>query len=313
MTTRMPDPVTIATTGWWLHEGMAADLGAGAAMVKLWTADAFAGDLAAGVRALVTYSGSMTIDAARIASLPALEIIVVLGAGVDSVDVDAAGARGIAVRNCPAANTEDVAELAFGLLLAAGRGIARSDAAIRQGRWENVTRHRVSGRPIGIFGMGNVGQAVARRAAGFDMPVFYTSRRARPDLPWQHVPTLDALAARVDQLVLAAPATPETRHAVNEGVLEKLGPRGILVNVARGSIVDERALIACLKDGRLGAAGLDVYEHEPGVPDALRALPNVVMTPHDGGDTFDSFDAIRGRAVAILKEHFGRNEVEGTP
>lgn len=302
----MPNRIRIATAGWWLHEEMAADLGERVTLVKLWSEDAYREDGALrDIRGLVTYSGTMPITEREIAQLPALEVIVVLGAGVDCVDTKAAERRGIAVRNCPAANTEDVAELAFGLLLSAGRGIAHSDANIRQGKWVNITRRRVSGRPLGLYGMGNVGQAIARRAAAFDMPVFYTSRTEKPDLPWTFVPTLDTLAERVDHLVLAAPATPDTHHAVNAGIMAKLGREGILVNVARGSLVDTDALIACLGDGRLGAAGVDVYDNEPNVPEGFLTLPNIVMTPHDGGDTFDCFAAVKRIAVARLKAHFG--------
>jgi len=246
----------------------------------------------------------MPISRDVIERLPALEIIVVLGAGVDSVDVEVAAARGIIVRNCPAANTEDVAELALGLLIAAGRGIVAADAEIRRGNWVNVTTRRVSGRPLGIFGMGNIGRAVARRAEAFGMTVSYASRTAHSDLPWNFVPSLRDLAARVDHLVVAAPATPETFHAVSREVIEALGPDGVLVNVARGTIVDEQALIACLADGRLGAAGLDVFEAEPNVPAELLGMPNVVLSPHNGANTHDSFAAVCASATGALRDHF---------
>lgn len=298
--------ICIATTGWWQHDALAAALAGEAEMVPLWSLQAFdaAGSRLAGIRALVTYTGAIPIDRSLIERLPALELIVVMGAGIDPVDSGAAAARGIRVCNCPAANTEDVAELAFGLLLAAGRGIVAADAEIRRGGWVNVTTRRLSGRPLGIFGMGNIGRAVARRAAGFDMPVFYTSRRRHPDLPWTFVPSLVDLARQVSQLVIAAPATPETRHAVSRAVLEALGPEGVLVNVARGSLVDQQALIDCLGSGRLGAAGLDVFDGEPSVPPALLPLPNVVLSPHNGGNTHDSFAAVLARAVATLRHHF---------
>lgn len=302
--------IDIGTTGWWQHDAATLALADCANVVRLWSPQDMdaAGPRLAQVRGLLTYTGAMPITADVIARLPALEVIVVLGAGVDTVDVAAAQARGIAVRNCPAANTEDVAELAFGLLLAAGRGIAAADAEIRRGNWVNVTTRRVSGRRLGVFGMGNIGRAVARRAEAFGMEVSYTSRRSRLDLPWRFVPSLRDLAREVDHLVVAAPATPETRGAIDRGVIEALGPQGILVNIARGSLVDEDALVACLADGRLGAAGLDVFAHEPSVPPALLAMPNVVLSPHNGANTHDSFAAVLASAIATLRDHFGVRE-----
>lgn len=302
--------IDIATMGWWQHDAAALALADCANVVRLWSAQDMdeAGARLQGICGLLAYTGAMPITANVIARLPALEIIVVLGAGVDAVDVDAAAARGIVVQNCPAANTEDVAELAIGLLLAAGRGIAAADAEIRRGNWVNVTTRRVSGRPLGIFGMGNIGRAVARRAEAFDMPVSYTSRHARPELPWRFVPSLHDLAQEVDHLVIAAPATPETLHIVDRTVIEALGPQGVLVNIARGSLVDEKALAACLADGRLGAAGLDVFEAEPAIPEAFLGMPNVVLSPHNGANTHDSFAAVLASATATLRNHFGVQE-----
>ncbi len=299
--------IDIATAGWWQHEDAQAALDGVARLVPLWSEadmDA-AGPALADVRGMLAYTGGMPITRDVIARLPALEIVVVKGAGVDTVDAAAAAERGIVVRNCPAANTEDVAELAFGLLLAAGRGIVSADAHIRQGEWVNVTSHRISGRTLGLFGMGNIGRAVARRAEAFGMPVLYTSRSVQPDLPYRFVPDVRELAAQADCLVVAAPAVAETHHAIDREVMAALGPQGVLVNIARGSLVDEEALIACLADGRLGAAGLDVFADEPRVPEALRALPNVVLSPHNGANTHEALAAVLVKAVATLREHFG--------
>ena len=298
--------IDIATAGWWQHEDAQAALDGTARLVPLWSVEDMdaAGAALADIRGMLAYTGGMPITREVMARLPALEIIVVKGAGTDVVDAAAAAERGIVVRNCPAANTEDVAELAFGLLLAAGRGIVSADAHIRQGEWVNVTSRRVSGRTLGLFGMGNIGRAVARRAEAFGMPVLYTSRSSQADLPYQFVSDLRELAARADCLVVAAPAVAETHHAINREVLEALGPQGVLVNIARGSLVDEAALIACLSDGRLGAAGLDVFADEPRVPEALRALPNVVLSPHNGANTHEAFAAVLAKAVAALREHF---------
>ncbi|QZP08439.1 NAD(P)-dependent oxidoreductase [Caenibius sp. WL] len=298
--------IDIATAGWWQHEDAQAALDGAARLAPLWSVEDMdaAGVALADIRGMLAYTGGMPITREVIARLPALEIIVVKGAGTDVVDAAAAAERGIVVRNCPAANTEDVAELAFGLLLAAGRGIVSADAHIRQGEWVNVTSRRVSGRTLGLFGMGNIGRAVARRAEAFGMPVLYTSRSSQADLPYPFVSDLRELAARADCLVVAAPAVAETHHAINREVLEALGPQGVLVNIARGSLVDEAALIACLSDGRLGAAGLDVFADEPRVPEALRALPNVVLSPHNGANTHEAFAAVLAKAVAALREHF---------
>lgn len=298
--------IDIATAGWWQHEDAQAALDGAARLVPLWSVEDMdaAGAALADIRGMLAYTGGMPITREVIARLPALEIIVVKGAGTDVVDAAAAAERGIVVRNCPAANTEDVAELAFGLLLAAGRGIVSADAHIRQGEWVNVTSRRVSGRTLGLFGMGNIGRAVARRAEAFGMPVLYTSRSSQADLPYPFVSDLRELAARADCLVVAAPAVAETHHAINREVLEALGPQGVLVNIARGSLVDEAALIACLSDGRLGAAGLDVFADEPRVPEALRALPNVVLSPHNGANTHEAFAAVLSKAVVALREHF---------
>lgn len=298
--------IDIATAGWWQHEDAQAALDGTARLVPLWSVEDMdaAGAALADIRGMLAYTGGMPITREVMARLPALEIIVVKGAGTDVVDAAAAAERGIVVRNCPAANTEDVAELAFGLLLAAGRGIVSADAHIRQGEWVNVTSRRVSGRTLGLFGMGNIGRAVARRAEAFGMPVLYTSRSSQADLPYPFVSDLRELAARADCLVVAAPAVAETHHAINREVLEALGPQGVLVNIARGSLVDEAALIACLSDGRLGAAGLDVFADEPRVPEGLRALPNVVLSPHNGANTHEAFAAVLAKAVAALREHF---------
>ena len=306
--------IEIATTGFWMHDEMAADLGEGFRLHKLWSMDALtaqAGDQS-GIRAIFAYSGAIPINRDVMEALPALELIVVMGAGTDIVDHDAALARGVAVRNCPAANTDDVAELAMGLMLAAGRGIAAADAAMRDGKWINRTSHRLSGRKLGIFGMGSIGRAIARRAAAFDMSVSYSSRSVQPNLPYQHLPTVQQLAEAVDVLVLAAPATDATYHIVDARVLDALGPDGILVNIARGTLVDEPALVAALSEGRLGAAGLDVFEHEPDFPAALRELPNVVLSPHNGGNTYQAFSAVRAKAVSLMRAHFeGAMSTEG--
>lgn len=296
--------IDVATSGFWMHELIAEAMADQARTHALWTPESLVeqAELARNVRGLFTYTGAMPIDRSVLDALPALEVIVVMGAGIDAVDADAAAERNIAVLNCPGANTEDVAEYAMGLMIAAARGIVHADAAMRQGEWKNVTNRRLSGRKLGLLGMGAIGQAVAVRASSFRMPVSYTSRRPVDSLPYRHVPDLAGLAADVDVLVLAAPATPETHHIVNADVLNALGPEGILVNVARGALVDEAALAAALSSGRLGAAALDVFAQEPGSPEALRRLSNVVLSPHNGANTHDAFAAVRAAAVRQMRE-----------
>lgn len=305
--------IDIATLGFWMHEEAAAALGAGFRLHKLWNAgdlDA-AGPVLDGLRGILTYAGAPPVDRALLDRLPALELIAVMGAGIDTIDIDTAAERGITVRNTPGTNADDVAELAIGLLIAAGRGIVAADAAMRAGDWINRTSDRLSGRPIGLVGMGNIGKAIARRAAAFDMPVHYHARTPQPDLPYRYHAELGALARTVDALVVAAPATPETYRVVDAAILEALGPRGILINIARGSLVDEAALLAALTDGRLGAAGLDVFEHEPTYAPAFRALPNVVLSPHNGANTHQAFAATRTLAVALMRAHFEQESIEG--
>lgn len=305
--------IDIATLGFWMHDEVAVLLGDGFRLHKLWNASDLdaAGPALDGMRAILTYAGAQPVGRALLDRLPALELIVVMGAGIDAIDVQATSERGITVLNTPGTNADDVAELAIGLMIAAGRGIVSADAAMRAGDWINRTSDRLSGRPIGLLGMGNIGKAIARRAAAFDMPVHYHARTPQPDLPYDFHAEPGALARAVDVLVVAAPATPETYHVVDNAMLTALGPRGILVNIARGSLVDEDALLAALSEGRLGAAGLDVFEHEPVYAPAFRTLPNVVLSPHNGANTFQAFAATRMLATALMRAHFEQEIIEG--
>jgi lactate dehydrogenase-like 2-hydroxyacid dehydrogenase len=265
------------------------------------------------VRGIVTFSGAgLAIDRSVLERLPRLEIIANLGVGYESIDIEAARARGVIVTNAAGANAADVAEFAFGLLIDAARGIARTDRDLRAGRWpgRGMPRiRRVSGRPLGILGLGHIGLAVARRAEAFDMKVSYHNRRPRADVPYRYLADPLALVRAVDFLIVALPGGPETHHLVDRAIMDALGPEGVLVNVGRGSIVDEAALIEALSEGRLGAAGLDVFEHEPHVPPALAALPNVVLTPHQAGTTVEGVQAIFELALANLEAHFAGRPV----
>ena len=232
------------------------------------------------VRAVVT-SGQVGCPSALMEALPLLGIIAINGVGFDKVDVDLARRRGVGVTTTPGVLTEDVADLAVGLIIGLLRNIPAADAFVRAGDWvggERPPGRKVSGRRFGIVGLGHIGLAIAQRLAAFG-PVAYTSPRAKP-VPYDFHPDLTALARASDVLVIACRANAATRHMVGATVIEALGPEGYLVNVARGSIVDEAALIEALAAGRLAGAALDVYEDEPHVPAALRASPKVVLTPH---------------------------------
>lgn len=259
------------------------------------------------IRAVVT-TGALGLKAADMAALPALEIIAVNGVGLDGVDLDAARARGIAVTTTPNVLTDDVADVALGLLLASVRHIVLLDRFVRDGAWERRETVKpassLRGKTAGIFGFGQIGQAIALRLAAFGVQVRYYQPRAKPGVSAPLADSLLALARESDYLIVCAPGTPATRHAVNAEVLAALGPQGTLVNIARGALIDEDAMIDALADGRLGAAGLDVFADEPRVPAALRALPNVVLTPHVGSLTVETRHAMGQLVVDNLQAHF---------
>ncbi|ARP55350.1 2-hydroxyacid dehydrogenase [Alcaligenes faecalis] len=234
-------------------------------------------------------TGTQGADKALIDALPNLQAICSLGVGYDAIDLDAVRARGVMLSNTPDVLNDCVADLAIGLLIDVVRGISASDRHVRRGDWPRVgstmPSTRVSGKRLGMLGMGRVGQVIARRASGFDLDIRYHTRTAKPELPWQHEPSLIALAQWCDFLIVACPGSPQTFHLVSAEVLKALGPDGYLVNVARGSVVDEQALIAALESGQLGGAGLDVFENEPEVPAQLLSNERVVVLPHVGSAT----------------------------
>jgi len=248
--------------------------------------------------------GSVLVDQAVLDSLPALEIVAVNGVGYDRIDLDAVRARGVRVTTTPDVLTDDVADLAIGLMLAVDRRIAFNDRAVREGGWSVPLGRRTSGRRVGIFGFGRIGQAIARRAAPFAREVLYTARHERADSGYRFVPDIGALAEACDTLILIAPGGAETRHVVSAAVLEKLGAQGVLINVARGSLVDESALVAALAAGTIAGAGLDVFEDEPHVPDALKAMDQVVLLPHQGSATAECRAAMAALVLANLDAHF---------
>ncbi len=253
---------------------------------------------AARIRAIATEANrGATRD--LIAMLPRLEIIACFGVGTDGIDLAAARERGIAVTNTPGVIADDVADLAIGLMLASARQILAADRYVRDGRWAGgpiALARSLTGKRMGVLGLGGIGRAIADRAAAFKMTVRYSGPRRKPDVPYAYVPDPVALARDSDFLIIACKGGPDTRHLVSTPIIEALGPTGTLVNVARGSVVDEGALIAALRAGRLGFAALDVFDHEPHVAPELLALPNVIVQPHHGAATIETREAI-GRLV----------------
>ena len=252
-------------------------------------------------------SGTVGVTPALVASLPALEIVTVHGVGVDAVPLSLLAEKGIHVTNTPDVLTDDVADFAVTLLLAAVRRLPLLDRYVRAGQWPAKAplkqARALKGKVAGIVGFGRIGQAVAQRLHGFGLQIRYYQRSPGP-APQQRSASLLALARESDMLVLCMPGGADTERMIGRDIIEALGPDGTLVNIARGTVVDEAALVAALQDGRLGAAGLDVFEHEPEVPAGLLGLDNVVLTPHVGSLTVEARRAMGQLAVANLLAHF---------
>lgn len=250
-------------------------------------------------------AGEFPLDQALAESLPNLGLIACFTAGFDGVDLAWAAERGLKVSHSPGVNHEDVADQALGLLLAAWRGLVEGDAIVREGRWrptEKRITHSLAGRRLGIVGLGAIGEAVAWRAAAFGLEIAWWGPNPKPDTPWPRAESLLALAEASDILVVAARASEANRGLISREVIEALGPTGLLVNVARGQLVDEDALIAALRDGRLGMAALDVFETEPTPAERWRGVPNVVLSPHTGGAT----SAALPKMLALTRENLRR-------
>ena len=271
--------------------------------------EVFTADQLSGIRAMIT-AGGTPLGAAMMDTLPSLRAIVCYGTGYDGVDLAAAAQRGIAVGHSPAANAAAVADLAVTLMLAVTRRLLPADEYVRSGNWSAAKPSPLMrpqpgnpGRRIGVYGMGEIGRKIASRVAAFETEVAYFSR-SRHDVPYQYLPSLEALAEWCSVLIVAVRAGVDTHHAVNAGILQKLGKDGYVVNISRGSAIDQQALVAALTDKTIAGAGLDVFEKEPHAPDALTAFPNVVLTPHIGGHTLDSHLAMQDCVIANLEAYF---------
>lgn len=227
--------------------------------------------------------GPLGFHAEEMAALPRLKIICVIGAGYEHVDLPAAKARGLVVTNGAGVNAPSVADHAMALLLSLVRDIPRADASVRRGEWAKITRPSLQGKRLGILGLGAVGMAIARRASGFDMTISYHNRRPRQDVSYEYRESPLALAEGCDFLIIATPGGAQTRSMIDAAAIAALGPQGFLVNIARASVIDTPALLQALEQGSLGGAALDVFDDEPRVPEALKTLANVVLTPHVAG------------------------------
>ncbi|KAH6801548.1 D-isomer specific 2-hydroxyacid dehydrogenase family protein [Perilla frutescens var. hirtella] len=246
-------------------------------------------------------------DSELIDSLPRLEIVASYSVGLDKIDLDKCRERGIRVTNTPDVLTDDVADLAIGLALATLRRICACDAFVRSGSWRNgdfELTSKFSGKSIGILGLGRIGSAIAKRAEAFSCTISYHSRTKKQGTNYSYYTNAVDLAANCQILFVACALTDETRHIVSREVIAALGPKGVLVNIGRGALVDEPELVSALCEGRVGGAGLDVFENEPHVPESFFGLQNVVMLPHVGTDTVETSDAMADLVVENLESHF---------
>ncbi|SFU41508.1 Lactate dehydrogenase [Polaromonas sp. YR568] len=256
----------------------------------------------------VAGGGESKVPRALMDQLPALEMVSIMGVGYDGVDVAAALERRIPVTHTPGVLNDEVADLAIGLMLSVARRIPLADRYVRAGRWAKEgpmpLARKVTGARLGIVGLGRIGQAIASRAEAFGMSIAYTGRTAKAELAYTFYPSAQALAAQVDFLIVITPGGAGTRHLINAEVLKALGPEGYLINVARGSVVDEAALVDALQQGVIAGAALDVFEKEPHPSEALWVMDNVVLTPHMASATVQTRHAMANLAVNNLRAHF---------
>ncbi len=255
----------------------------------------------------ISGGGESKVSAELIGQLPALELVSVFGVGYDGYDVPALKARKLPLTNTPDVLTDDVADMGMALMLAVARRLPQNDAYLRAGKWLNAPAplaRKMSGARLGIVGLGRIGMAIAKRAEVFGMSIAYTTRTQRRDVAYPYFPNATALAGNVDFLMVITPGGAATQGLINAEVLAALGKDGYLINVARGSVVDEAALVKALEDGVIAGAGLDVFEKEPNVPAALIARDNVVLSPHAASATWQTRKAMADLAFGNLKAHF---------
>jgi len=271
--------------------------------------EVFTAEQLSGVRAMIT-AGGTPLGGAVMDKMPSLGAIVCYGTGYDGVDLAAAAQRKIAVGHSPGANASSVADIAVTLMLAVTRRLLPADDYVRSGSWSQAKpspmmrpQPGMRGRRVGVYGMGEIGRKIASHVAAFETEVGYFSR-SKLDVPYQYRPSLEALAEWCSVLMIAVRAGADTDHVVDAKILQKLGKDGYLVNISRGSVIDQQALVAALADESIAGAGLDVFENEPHAPDALTAFSNVVLTPHIGGHTLESHVAMQNCVMANLEACF---------
>jgi len=258
-------------------------------------------------------SAKTGVSKALIQALPALKVISIFGVGYDAVDVATAHQHGIQIGYTPEVLNDCVADTAMGLLIDVARQFSASDRHVRAGRWLKSPfplTTRVSGKRLGIFGLGRIGQTIARRASGFDMEIRYHNRRQNLDLPYTYEPTLASLAEWCDFLMVASSGGAETKHLISSDILRKLGPKGFLINIARGSVINDQALIEALEQGVIAGAGLDVYADEPNVPERLLRLDNAVLLPHLASATQETRQAMADLVFQNLAAYFKTGRVK---
>src|ERR1700676_4031902 len=272
-------------------------------------AEGFTVEQLSGIRAMIT-AGGTPLGGAAMDTMPKVAAIVCYATGYDGVDLAAAAQRKITVGHSPAANASAVADLAVTLMLAVTRRLLPADDYVRSGNWSSAKPSPLMrphpgnpGRRIGLYGMGEIGRKIAARVAAFETEVAYYSR-SRHDVPYPYLPSLEALAEWCSVLMIAVRAGADTHHAVDANILRKLGKDGYVVNISRGSVIDQTALVAALAEALIAAGRLDVYESEPHAPDPLTSFPNVVLTPHVGGHTIESHNAMQDCVIANLEAFF---------
>jgi lactate dehydrogenase-like 2-hydroxyacid dehydrogenase len=260
------------------------------------------------VRGMAVTYNTVRGDKTTLARFPKLEIVSSFGVGYDHIDAAHAAEHNIMVTNTPDVLTEEVADIALGLLISTLREFVKADRYLRSGLWTTqqfpLSVGSLRDRKVGMVGMGRIGQAIGRRLEACRVPVVYHSRNPAPDVSYKHYPDLIEMAKAVDTLVLIVPGGASTAKMINADVMKALGPRGVIINVARGSVVDEQALIAALKSGTILSAGLDVFANEPAVPDELKAMQNVVLLPHIGSASVVTRNAMDQLVVDNLKAWF---------
>ncbi|MFM2142890.1 MAG: hypothetical protein RLZZ476_1434 [Verrucomicrobiota bacterium] len=265
----------------------------------------------ASIRAVVPLGGTV-LSTELLDKLPALEIVSVMGVGYDGVPIPYCRQRGIRVTNTPDVLTDDVADIATALVLMTSRRLVESNRHLHEGKWPTAgafpLAHALRGKTAGILGLGRIGKAIARRLEAHGMKIAYHGRSAQ-NVPWAYFADLKALAAESDFFIVACPGGPETQKLVDSAILAALGPEGTLINIARGSVVDEAALITALQNGTIRSAGLDVFENEPHVPAELAALDHVVLLPHVGSATHETRRAMANLVIENLAAHFAGKDL----